>query len=315
MASCWPLAIDDLTTDNWTLNTCFCLCPQVPRYKFSSHRLTTSPKQKGFWCLESLSHLHPQPLQLLDPALNKRISPNPLKSSGVLLATHAIFTHSVIVLTFTNKGLLEHRSVPRPSVLHYSTGDLGFGLNRSSTLLRNRPSLHPKLCHPLSNSKRPQAFLVTITFLVHFNCPSLRVRAHSVEHRRSTQAIPTHPACSFHITIDILKMPIRNPFTRRQADDGALRPSLNVEPGHQKTTPGFERIDTVGSKASSSISISSRQSQDKGEYKMSGTHDKPTQSRIRSMHGSSWSSPCIEGDYCATWMRSHGLTIYSSSGQ
>ncbi|KAJ4394164.1 hypothetical protein N0V93_003381 [Gnomoniopsis smithogilvyi] len=67
-------------------------------------------------------------------------------------------------------------------------------------------------------------------------------------------------------------MPIRNPFTRRQADDGALRPPLNIQPG-QKTPPGFERIDTVGSKASSSISISSRQSQDKGEYKMSVVND------------------------------------------
>lgn len=67
-------------------------------------------------------------------------------------------------------------------------------------------------------------------------------------------------------------MPIRNPFTRRQAEDGALRPPLTIEPG-LKTPPGFERVDTVGSKASSAISISSRQSQDTGDYKMSGTHD------------------------------------------
>ncbi|PSR75533.1 Cys/Met metabolism PLP-dependent enzyme-domain-containing protein [Coniella lustricola] len=63
-------------------------------------------------------------------------------------------------------------------------------------------------------------------------------------------------------------MPIRNPFTRRQADGGGLRPSLTIEPA-LKTPPGFERVDTVGSKASSAVSISSRRSQDTGEYKMS----------------------------------------------
>lgn len=68
-------------------------------------------------------------------------------------------------------------------------------------------------------------------------------------------------------------MPIRNPFARRHGDDGALRPPLTIEPG-LKTPPGFERVDTVGSKASSAsaISITSRQSHDVGEYKMSGTH-------------------------------------------
>lgn len=73
-------------------------------------------------------------------------------------------------------------------------------------------------------------------------------------------------------------MPIRNPFARRHGDDGALRPPLNIEPA-LKTTPGFERIDTVGSKASSSsaVSITSRQSQDVGEYKMSGTIPHPAQ--------------------------------------
>lgn len=64
-------------------------------------------------------------------------------------------------------------------------------------------------------------------------------------------------------------MPIRNPFAKRQADDG-LRPPLTIEPA-LKTPPGFERVDTVGSKASSALSISSRRSQDTGEYKMSGT--------------------------------------------
>lgn len=67
-------------------------------------------------------------------------------------------------------------------------------------------------------------------------------------------------------------MPIRNPFARRQIDEAGLRPPLSIEPP-LKTPPGFERVDTVGSKASSAISISSRRSQDTGEYKMSGTHD------------------------------------------
>ncbi|KUI63266.1 hypothetical protein VP1G_10412 [Cytospora mali] len=64
---------------------------------------------------------------------------------------------------------------------------------------------------------------------------------------------------------------IRNPFTRRQADEG-LRPPLAIEPA-LKTPPGFERVDTVGSKASSALSVNSRQSQDTGEYKMSVVND------------------------------------------
>ncbi|KAF3764777.1 hypothetical protein M406DRAFT_291952 [Cryphonectria parasitica EP155] len=67
-------------------------------------------------------------------------------------------------------------------------------------------------------------------------------------------------------------MPIRNPFARRQADEASLRPPLTIEPA-LKTPPGFERVDTVGSKASSAVSISSRRSQDKGEYKMSVVND------------------------------------------
>lgn len=69
-------------------------------------------------------------------------------------------------------------------------------------------------------------------------------------------------------------MPIRNPFTRRpQADEGGLRPPLSIDPP-LKTPPGFERVDTVGSKASSAaLSISSRRSNDTGEYKMSGKRE------------------------------------------
>lgn len=67
-------------------------------------------------------------------------------------------------------------------------------------------------------------------------------------------------------------MPIRNPFAKRQADEAGLRPPLTFEPA-LKASPGFERVDTVGSKASSAVSITSRRSQDTGEYKMSGMHE------------------------------------------
>jgi len=74
-------------------------------------------------------------------------------------------------------------------------------------------------------------------------------------------------------------MPIRNPFARRPGPAAAVQDE-NQRPdsagGTTTTTtdaahPGFERVDTVGSKASSAFSIrSSRKSQDTGEYKMSG---------------------------------------------
>ncbi|KAH7328960.1 hypothetical protein B0I35DRAFT_345656 [Stachybotrys elegans] len=65
-------------------------------------------------------------------------------------------------------------------------------------------------------------------------------------------------------------MPIRNPFTRRPgapvANDENLRPDADGP-------PGFERVDTVGSKASSVLTIRSSRSQDNGEYKMSVVND------------------------------------------
>lgn len=66
-------------------------------------------------------------------------------------------------------------------------------------------------------------------------------------------------------------MPIRNPFARRPGI--AITQDENVRPGSSdgsKLTPGFERVDTVGSKASSALSVASRKSEDTGEYKMSG---------------------------------------------
>ncbi|KAM7192239.1 hypothetical protein V8F20_008941 [Naviculisporaceae sp. PSN 640] len=75
-------------------------------------------------------------------------------------------------------------------------------------------------------------------------------------------------------------MPIRNPFARRPGVP--TNPSDNASDGSQSANgsaldvahPGFERVDTVGSKASSGLSIrSSRRSQDTGEYKMSVVND------------------------------------------
>ena len=63
-------------------------------------------------------------------------------------------------------------------------------------------------------------------------------------------------------------MPIRNPFVRRPEPVAAS--NENVRPAQQSSSPGFERVDTVGSKASSALSIRSIKSQDNGEYKMSG---------------------------------------------
>ncbi|KJR81713.1 uncharacterized protein SPSK_00851 [Sporothrix schenckii 1099-18] len=71
-------------------------------------------------------------------------------------------------------------------------------------------------------------------------------------------------------------MPIRNPFARRTAaDEPALRPgSADVSAvGDLPKQPSFERVDTVGSMASSSTSMRSRRSQDTGDYKMSVVND------------------------------------------
>lgn len=63
-------------------------------------------------------------------------------------------------------------------------------------------------------------------------------------------------------------MPIRNPFARRPGS--AIVSDENAIPEQDPSCPGFERVDTVGSKASSVLSIRSAKSQDNGEYKMSG---------------------------------------------
>jgi hypothetical protein len=60
-------------------------------------------------------------------------------------------------------------------------------------------------------------------------------------------------------------MPIRNPFAKRPGLSNGLDPEPEVE-----NRPSFERVDTVGSKASSALSINSGKSQEPAEYKMSG---------------------------------------------
>lgn len=66
-------------------------------------------------------------------------------------------------------------------------------------------------------------------------------------------------------------MPIRNPFARRPGSAVAVDETAQAE--QNPATPGFERVDTVGSKASSVMSIRSAKSQDNGEYKMSVVND------------------------------------------
>ncbi|CAK7200524.1 hypothetical protein SEUCBS139899_003220 [Sporothrix eucalyptigena] len=69
-------------------------------------------------------------------------------------------------------------------------------------------------------------------------------------------------------------MPIRNPFARRTAVDehpGLAGP--NSSASDLPKSPSFERVDTVGSMASSSMSMRSRRSQDTGDYKMSVVND------------------------------------------
>ncbi|ORY60137.1 uncharacterized protein BCR38DRAFT_54532 [Pseudomassariella vexata] len=66
-------------------------------------------------------------------------------------------------------------------------------------------------------------------------------------------------------------MPIRNPFVRR--NDENVRPSCDLLAVKDAAHPGFERVDTIGSKASSALSIRSAKSQDTGDYKMSVVND------------------------------------------
>jgi hypothetical protein len=75
-------------------------------------------------------------------------------------------------------------------------------------------------------------------------------------------------------------MPIRNPFvnpfTKRPAHGGEIYHDENMRPEQlspKDANAGFERVDTVGSKASSVLSIRSTRSQDTGDYKLSVVND------------------------------------------
>lgn len=74
-------------------------------------------------------------------------------------------------------------------------------------------------------------------------------------------------------------MPIRNPFAKRtEIQTGPLQPPAdeNARPLSQNgTRPTFEKVDTIGSKGSSAMSIKSSQSQEPVEYKMSGMRPSP----------------------------------------
>ena len=68
-------------------------------------------------------------------------------------------------------------------------------------------------------------------------------------------------------------MPIRNPFAKRADVQTGLQPPSEdyVRPSSQNgTRPTFEKVDTIGSKSSSAMSIKSGKSQEPAEYKMSG---------------------------------------------
>jgi hypothetical protein len=58
---------------------------------------------------------------------------------------------------------------------------------------------------------------------------------------------------------------IRNPFSKRPG----VSNGLEVVPDEEHKL-GFERVDTIGSKASSAQSVKSARSQEPAEYKMSG---------------------------------------------
>ncbi|KAH7162988.1 hypothetical protein B0J13DRAFT_26146 [Dactylonectria estremocensis] len=67
-------------------------------------------------------------------------------------------------------------------------------------------------------------------------------------------------------------MPIRNPFVRRPGIVVVTEENVGLEQD-APNVPGFERVDTVGSKASSVLSIRSTKGRDTGEYKMSVVND------------------------------------------
>jgi len=67
-------------------------------------------------------------------------------------------------------------------------------------------------------------------------------------------------------------MPIRNPFVKRPGTSNGLETVEETKLGPAEGVPGFERVDTVGSKTSA-MSIGSTKSIEPAEYKMSVVND------------------------------------------
>ncbi|KAH8663016.1 hypothetical protein BGZ60DRAFT_79366 [Tricladium varicosporioides] len=69
-------------------------------------------------------------------------------------------------------------------------------------------------------------------------------------------------------------MPIRNPFAKRSDVTTGLQPQDDIPRSAENgVRPTFEKVDTMGSKSSSAMSISSKRSQEPVEYKMSVVND------------------------------------------
>ncbi len=66
-------------------------------------------------------------------------------------------------------------------------------------------------------------------------------------------------------------MPIRNPFSKKP--DLPPPGGLGLAPGSPPARQSFQQVDTVGSRTSSILSLSSGKSQEPVEYKMSGENE------------------------------------------
>lgn len=65
-------------------------------------------------------------------------------------------------------------------------------------------------------------------------------------------------------------MPIRNPFAKRVDAPPTGNGTFDENTQNGTTRPTFEKLDTTSSMTSLPLSISSKQSQEPPEYKMSG---------------------------------------------
>jgi hypothetical protein len=98
-------------------------------------------------------------------------------------------------------------------------------------------------------------------------------------------------------------MPIRNPFTRRPG-------SVVVQDENQRpdTAPGFEKVDTVGSKSRPVLSIRS-QGRDNGEYKMSGMSQNPCRLSSLVVFPLSWRGTSHEAAHSAFRHKTSGIWL------